>query len=519
MKPIEKILNRLVKNIKTKPINLLDIHEYINVYDINTNSISYHIRPLYRICFATTVNGKDVFTLHDEEMQIDRGINEIAMVKQNGKIKLKRSEQWQDNIQGKFVKSVHKLDSKEFFKLLKELNIPWNQILNWLMDDTMVKDRRIVEITKATYLPFPVEKDNFWASVNNHSIIVTNSGVGKSTTYARLTGKQPGSDYSIPGLVGTVGERGTVVGGSLNGKGLYVFDEFPQTNDQRSSVVTSLLNYMESGETMRDLAQRITCTGTKTLVFMGNVPEHYNEKNFQEILFKLAGRDAMQRVGRRLGHVLFGQHYAEVNPTRDNPKHVGFLRYVLESAVNQNRAKIQKVLNKHKNWVLAEDEHFVTYYKGLSRFCSFRMVGQFLEGHARSYSRIKCGALKWAIIQNLDKISLLSAKDYDKIIKSDMDRIYSEMKKWDFESFNFLVEGKKSKVAEMFNEGKSIKEISDILEIYHSTVKEWIEELKIAEKNNLDAETEMLRFAEEKPMKHVISIYDLVPITEGDYNK
>jgi len=503
--PIEKALNKLVKDIKTKPINLLDIHEYINIYDIRNSSQSLHIKPLYRVCFATTVNGKDVFTIYDEDMQVDRGINEIALIKQSVKQKLKRIEQWQDNIQGKFTKSVHKLDSKKFFLAMNDLKVQWKDLLNWLIDDTLCKDKRIVEITKATYLPFPIEKDNFWASVNNHSIIVTNSGVGKSTTYARLTGKQPGSDYSIPGLVGTLGDRNTVMGGSLNGKGLYVFDEFPTTNEQRSAVVSSLLNYMESGETMRDLAQRITCTGTKTLVFMGNVPEYYNEKNFQEILFKLAGRDAMQRVGRRLGHVLFGEHYTEVNPTKENPKHVGFLRYVLESAVTQNKSKIQKLLNKFKAWILKEDKHFVKYYKGMSRFCSYRMVTQFMEGHSRSYSRIKCGALKWAIIQNLDKISLLSYKEYCKVVKEDMEYIYEEMKRWDFESFDFLIEGKKARAAEMLKGGKTIKEVSESLSILYQTVKNWSEELNITEKNNLNEGTEM---------NYIFTVNDLSPVRD-----
>jgi len=500
MIPLDRVLKRLIKNIKMKPVNSLDVKEYLNIYNINLNEKvknSLEIRPLYRVCFATTLNGEDVFTIFDPEMSVDRGRNELALeimkrsnvIIKDGRRVLPNQESWKDRTQGKLVKACPKLNAKEFFEMIKTFKTTWLDFLNYLIDDTGKKDERIINIAKATYLTAP-EINNFFASINNHSLIVSNSGVGKSTTFSRLTGKQPETDYSIPGLIGTIVDN-KVTGGSLNGRGLYVFDEFPQTNEARSMVVASLLNYMESGETIRDLAQRIYCKGVKTLVFLGNIPREYNEKNFEEILMKLAGQDAFQRVGRRMAHILFRPDFKEVNPSYENVTYVNFLRYVLESAVSQNLAKIRKIYTHFNDWILEEDRTYIDTIKSYSKYSSFKLVLQFLEGNARAYSRIKNGALKWAILENLDKICTdeMSFDDLLSYLEVETFAKYEILKGYNYESYEFLLEGKKAKVIELHKSGKSEAQIADELEISDKTVKKWIKDYNANLQNGLEEST------------------------------
>jgi DNA-binding CsgD family transcriptional regulator len=498
--PLDKVLNRLVKTIKMKHVNVIDVKEYLNVYDVDLdknikNSIS--IRPLYRVCFATTMNGEDIFTIYDSDMVIERGKNEIAMeiIKRSGVLikdghkALANQDSWKDRAQGKLVKSCLKLDVKDFFEMIKAFKVAWVDFLNYLIDDTGKKDERIINVAKATYLS-ACEINNFFASINNHSLIVSNSGVGKSTTFSRLTGRQPETDYSIPGLIGTV-QEGRITGGSLNGKGLYVFDEFPQTNESRSMVVASLLNYMESGETIRDLAQRIYCKGAKTLVFMGNIPRDWNEKNFEEVLLKLAGQDAFQRVGRRMAHILFRPDFKEINPSHENVVYVNFLRYVLESAVSQNQQKIKKIYTQFNRWLLEEDKSYIDTIKSFSKYSSFKLVGQFLDGNSRAYSRIKNGALKWALIENLDKICSdeISFKELVSYLRVETNNRYEILKRYNYESYEFLLEGKKAKVVELHKSGKSDAQIADELEISDHTVKKWIRDYSSNIQNGLEDST------------------------------
>lgn len=493
--PFDKILDKLIKNIKMRPVNILDVKEFLNIYEIsNSKKIksSIEIIPLYRICFATTINGEDVFTIYDPNITIDRGKNELSLELmkkgveiKDGKKTLQNQDLWNSRVIGKLVKSCNKLDVKDFFKIIQELKIEWKTFLDYLIDDTGKKDERIINIAKATYMPSP-DINSFYASINNHAIVVSNSGVGKSTTFSRLTGKQPEADYSIPGLVGTIIDN-KVTGGSLNGKGIYVFDEFPQTNETRSMVVASLLNYMESGETIRDLAQKIYCKGTKTLIFLGNVPREYNEKNFEEILLKLAGQDAFQRVGRRIAHVLFKLNFKEINPSHENPTYISFLRYVLESAITQNTQKIRKIYSHFKNWLFEEDEEYINTIKSFIRFSSFKLVSQFLEGNARAYTRIKNGAIKWTILENLDKITLNKANSKELIahLEKEIKRNYETLKNYNYDSYEFLQEGKKAKAIEMFKIGKTETEIAEELDISDHTVKKWIKDYEIFYNNRL----------------------------------
>ena len=496
---INKIIDKIIKSIRVRPVGVVDVKEFLNIYDVRMdekvrNSLS--INPLYRVCFAITMNGEDIFTIYDPEMVISRGKNEIAMeiVKRSGvEIKVRKKplinqKSWRDRINGKFVRVCDKLDARDFFELTKTFDVSWTVFLNYLVDDTGKKDERIVNVAKATYLRAP-DVSSLFASIGNHSLIVSNSGVGKSTTFSRLTGKQPETDYSIPGLIGTVQEN-RIQGGSLNGRGIYVFDEFPQTDERRSEVVASLLNYMESGETIRDLAQRIYCKGNKTLVFLGNVPREWNEKNFEEILKKLAGQDAFARVGRRFAHVLFRPDFKEINPSHENPVHVNFLRYVLESAISQNENKIKKIYSLFNKWLLEEDETYVNTIKSYIKYSSFKLVTQFLDGNSRAYSRIKNGALKWAILENLDKIcSDMPFKELLSYLRAETSSKYEILKKYNYESYEFLLEGKKAKVVELHMTGKNDEQIALELEIRDHTVKKWIRDYQSNVENGLKADT------------------------------
>jgi predicted DNA-binding protein YlxM (UPF0122 family) len=229
----------------------------------------------------------------------------------------------------------------------------------------------------------------------------------------------------------------------------------------------------------------------KTLVFLGNIPREYNEKNFEEILMKLAGQDAFQRVGRRMAHILFRPDFKEVNPSYENVTYVNFLRYVLESAVSQNLAKIRKIYTYFNDWILEEDQTYVNTIKSYSKYSSFKLVLQFLEGNARAYSRIKNGALKWAILENLDKICTdeMSFDDLFSYLEVETFAKYEILKGYNYESYEFLLEGKKAKVIELHKSGKSEAQIADELEISDKTVKKWIKDYNANLQNGLEEST------------------------------
>jgi len=525
----EKVIARLIQDIKMKPVNVIDIKEYLNIYEINTSEKvrnTLEIKPLYRVCLGMTMSGEDTFTIYDAEMITEYGRNELSfgIIKVKAGVPIKdgnktlKNQDWANRIKGKLIKICDKMNAKEFFQQLEKYNMPWTQVLDYLIDDTGKKDERLMNIAKATYLPSS-EMTNEYATINNHSLIVSNSGIGKSATFSRLTGKQPSTDYSIPGLIGTVTQQSTIVGGNLNGKGLYVFDEFPQTTEARSQVVASLLNYMESGETTRDLAMKVHCKGAKTLIFMGNIPREYNEKNFEETILKLAGQDAFQRVGRRLAHVLYRQDFKELNPGHENIKFVNFIRYALESAISQNQDQIRKITSLFRKWIYQEDMQYVNSIKSYAKYSSYRLVAQFLEGNSRSYSRIKNGALKWTILQHLDKICLqkIPFKELLSFLRVETYQMYDILKRYNYESYEFLLEGKKAIVIGMFKEGKLESQIAKELEITDHTVKKLIRDYDTNVQNNLQDTTIYegdLQLMKEAKKDNELHLSDLLPIND-----
>jgi hypothetical protein len=397
----------------------------LNVFSSFRSKSPATVEPLYRIAFATLPNSNTFLTVYDERFRINKGLCEVALnfAPKNFASKLENYASWKPAQAGDIFIVTEPFDVEEMMKGLK-----WGKILNFLVDDTGMKSPVLTDIAKSVLIPSPDQR------VNNHSIILTNSNTGKSTTFENITGSEPATDVSEAGMFGSAEQSGKgfrAIVGFLDGEGTAIFDEFPE---YEKTVVNRMLNYLESGRTSRMLVVPVECVGSKTVVFLGNY-DNLNEGQFIKSVMGLATGKALDRVGRRFAHVIFDELNTLTKKPIDEQKMLES-RMIVRYAVDFAQPMIDKVFKKSKVWARAIDEEYKKDVLEMAELCRDDRAKDFLHGCSIQSPRLKCAAVKRAVIEHLDKLILLPFKEaYEKFIKPDFENFYGRFKRYNLESF------------------------------------------------------------------------------------
>jgi len=479
VKPSSKNIERLIRKVKSHPTTILIIKNLIDVYRIGGEGNVLSSGPLYRIAFANIPNAQDTFTVLDKAFSMERGQNEITIKKipTSAIAKLKKYETWKDQKIGEMVRMIDSFDSKYIFKQLQNLGLQWTDCIDYLLDDTGKKDKRIIDVFKAQFMPLPMEP-GVWQQFNNHSIILTNSGVAKTITSQRLTGQPTITDPTIPGLIGSEMAGPSMSGttkGLLNGTGMISIDEFPESDDP---IVNDLLNYIDQGLVVRGIRTPVRCEGVRCIQFLGNSDYKCSGEMLLKNIITLSTGKTLSRVGRRFAHILYGNEFRVVSPQVSDVNVVAKIRNMIKSIINQNNRVIDSIFRKSVGWLQIPDKGYKDKMLEMATLSKEVKIQEFIRGMSTSSPRIKLGAIKWAMLDNLDSIAfsrkLGGAKViYKNIILPQAKQNYEKLKEYNYMSFGFVEEGQKSVFKEMFAEGVDMEYISYLLNKSMATLYRW----------------------------------------------
>lgn len=466
-KKLEKIIKEIVKEPEVVVLNVRNIFDVVSLGEKKVSDF-VHNKNEYRIAFANIPNTADNFTILDRHFRLSIGTTEIPAKYIDLKEieKLSRFDTWKHMIKENIVEHVDAYDAREILLLMRKHKIPFRKLVSYLLDDTGKKDERILDIVRSVVFPIPMYARKQLQQFNNNGFIYTNSSTGKSTTFLRVLGYQPASNVTEAGLIGGISSSKNVMTGSLNGIGVEVIDEYPETAD--FPIVNKLLSYTESGEVTRELCDRIICRGTKSIFVMGNC-HNGDEYNLEKELVRIASGKTLERIGRRYCHIIFGLRYKVVSPLNYSVAVVERLRNIVKSVISVGEGKVVRSLFYCMSWIQEDDEDYRTRMKCLSTLAIYDNIKDYISGLALGFSRLKFAAVKVAALDNLDALVLC---DDDSKLKPIMKRIlreaklqYEKFKEYNFESFNFLKESPKTACLRMIGENKTREEIMSVLKL------------------------------------------------------
>lgn len=453
---------------KRKLIPIL-VKNYVDVCRTFSNNKSENIEKGYRVCFCEVPNTNILYTVIDKNFIVQRGITNLCLNNTvNSQVeKLKGYDEWKNKRLGKVMIRVDMLDAKKEFKKIDN----WKEKLDNFIDDNKTKDKRLKDIIKShiIHLNFDTNLQKY----NNHSIILTNSGVGKTESYYRINGVIPSRDVTVVGLLGGIDKDRLAKRGQLNGSGNATYDEFPE---MQSAILQHLLNYLEQGESNRELIDFIECKGTKCLQFLGNC-DFVTEEEFKKNIKGLS-EGQLERIGRRFAHILFGEFNTVEKSTNISEKEITYTRNLISSTQNQFRGRIDKIIYENTIKFFHNDKDYTKNIEFINNYTIFPDIKSFLQGCQLNCERLQMGALKASIIDNLDLIVSKFNKETKEKIRNDAKEYYTKFKQYNIESFQNFLSPKKIEFEKLIKKGINEESICIKLDIGHTTYVNWNKRLK-----------------------------------------
>lgn len=401
------------------PVVNLNVTEIHDVYVFDTNSAVEQERS-YRVltCYPPNNNVKQ-FLIVDNLFLNNFGSVHFSMMpmKDDEAKALDNESEWRG--ENKVYKIINSIEPEVFFK-----HADWRKQLDMFLYQGIDKDDRIVDVCKSHLLP-QVFDELTYQPINNHTLMFTNSGTGKSF-FSEIFGKPPEFNPTEAGLLGG-GKASEKKIGSLDGVGFLYLDEI---NVSDTKVLKNLLTYLETGRVRRAIHGGSDCKGVVTTVMCGN-PMFGDEillpMSFSSIIRSIAGSDSPDRIGRRFGLLLFGLDYKEVDANRnyylEHRDSIEGVRNVINAVIMTYRKKYNRIFD----WFIREDyeNNYVSYklkVKNISKTIRNSIVSSFVEGFARGLPRLVCGAYKSCLLDNLDSFVLKSEDDVKALVKKEIDR-------------------------------------------------------------------------------------------------
>jgi len=263
---------------------------------------------------------------------------------------------------------------------------------------------------------------------NPHGIMITNTGVGKSTT-AEECGLvvERASDAGLLGF----SSADEVLKGELNNRThMVAFDEIEKSD---SKFLEKLSSFLSNGQvrTFKGKAGVVTRGSPNVLAFANpytqedegdegglneydtTISEQRLLESFDEVLHKISEASGFSALGRRLAIVVFGNNFDTAAKHTDRNRSQAILdknTVIVDSMLNHTRNKVSDIFSCEpvQAWLnsdLAEYEEQVL--KNLrNKDGLMNAVRDFWKGNAIANKRIRGFALKQGILDNIEDIWL-----------------------------------------------------------------------------------------------------------------
>jgi hypothetical protein len=475
--------------LKVRPSAKYDILGIKNIYKIKHNNNVANPELIYRMLQAKLPSSDLKFNIVDNYYYLKEGINSMSIQRMGvSKIRqVKEKEQWCEDEKPEIYDLVFTVDPDSYFKK----GLDWRKEIDFLFYQGLQKDPRLVQIAKSHFLPVP-NKHNVFQPVNNHAMIFTNTGTGKSF-FSTLMGREPVIHPTGPGLLGggKFSERSV---GKLSGGGFLWIDEI---NIEDTDTMKQMLNYLENGASHRAVHGGIECEGTTCVAFCGNPDGNSKFKlahDFSAILRRIGGSEAPDRVGRRFGLIAYGLDYKPIKGTRvvafAQQKRLAITRDVVRDVVYKYNKRLETIFYRFIDWMYKDDEEYTICISEKVDRMKEELLRGFANGMSMSVHRIKCGALKHTLLMNLDLV--VKKKDL-KFLKSpafisELNNCYEEMKCTNLESLETMTKLELVRTYESFrNEclkqvtlfSSDNTELASLYDVDESTIRRWKSQYKM----------------------------------------
>lgn len=410
------MVEKNIVSLKTKKKKRSDVFLYLNTVIITDvkdhyqkeHNASNHLiaKPVYRVLTAHFPNNDEIIYIYSDEFSIRSGIHFLSL-------KLLNEDWLKDNAEfylsyvesGKEVhKMIPSVEIRKYFYGKKN----WKKELHDFLYRKIEKDSRLIDVAKTFIVP--LDFDTNLQAFNNHTIQFTKTSTGKSKM-AEILGEIPITRPTEAGLIGGIDKSGRITTGVLSGTGFRVIDEITVQHEGDIETLKHALNMAENGIVERGLVTKVRCEGTVCMVICGN-PKFSDEfllpLSFRHFVDTVCGDEAIERIGKRFGLLIFGTDYKQIIDV----EYASSNRYdktlqVIKSSCLEHKDKIDKVIRYFLS--LPERDMGIEYRKKVMEFaagCSDNTIRRFLEGMSMSFRRLRCGAIKKSILENLDKMSL-----------------------------------------------------------------------------------------------------------------
>jgi hypothetical protein len=497
--------------INERKMQNLIVDKMVTIYD-NHPSTVLETKPLYLVAEGHLPDNRDmryyIVDQHDLRFVKNYGENYLCLVRMSPS-EVKRLQDFKEWHQSSTM--VYRVEPSVLLNRFFERH-DWRTFARLWLTENLDKDSRLVDAFMTNLIPLIPENWQNDAELsklqffNNHSFWITSTKSGKSEL-AKLVGITPSSDWTIAGLFGGVvsnGKKTERVIGSLEGYGIHMFDEcLYLKNYDDKSIINSLLGYMQQGTAMRELKISTNCRGTKSLIFASNPTKGRDmTTSFMEFLSALSGNDYPDKIGSRIGSLVFGQ-LKEVMPYGNISEYRGVGYRIIDQTVRKFYfSRIYPLLKSNMEWACEISDVRNTYLR-FSQCAANDTVSDFIKGMGHGIPKTKMGAIRCLIFENLPSIAIgFNRKNFQKnILDKYREQRFQMLNSANMQSLALLSHANDSlapdkKSACLLREKfpkMTVRDIASVLGCSKSSVSNWLKEEKLLsskEEDEIDSKDE-----------------------------
>ena len=458
----------------TLPLNITSL---TYIYDMNENTDGVSSQYLYSVAEAHPPgNINTTFTIVDEHGLIDdRGTIDLSIHSMSEPDLTRISSytvtgQWY-NPGTRVYSTQWPIDVEGYFKECGDWS---NTVDNWLTEG-LDKDQRLIDAFKPSIIPLPYQPLKY-QPLNDHKIIVTNSGTGKSFL-SYIVGGEPiigATEASALGSYDQIRGRPVIKHGFLHGEGYPIFLDEINTIDQ--PLINKLLTYLDQGILTRGLKHRVHIKGTKTVILTGNPPRDEVGDSLAEFLRVVCTADEPERLGRRFGFLLIGDDYKRVRGEGD-PRLRELVCDVVSTTVKQYRSKIKKLIDDQLSWIHSTETEIEKSIRDYSDAIPHPVASDFVRGQSYGIvKKLKTSAIRYIILEQLDRVPS------SKVDFSDRDKVFKKLLAINEDSWSKLAKVKpddlspKAWALQLKKDTPSLKnrQIAKLVGVSHTSVNSWL---------------------------------------------
>lgn len=475
----------------SRPIDMfLNVKSRETHYNLAKNGLYGLHSPEFNVLTIEATNSNYPFKIIDPFFLCENGVQPVCHKSLTSKqleiFREKSHKKWDKNFNAELLQMA--FDKKKFFT---DERLDWKKTINFLAYQGLDKDSVIVECLKS--LTFPIPNVLRFQSLNPHTVMITQTKTGKTTTLTELGWKPlSGTTLTPPGLFGGGMNYQAGVAGGWGVLGIDECGKVRRTEEDNVGVLEYCLEYLQKGDLNRIVHNARPCKGTKTFCLFSN-PESSRDVFMPFYVKSLLGKlgALSEQVSSRLGLIVFGTDFKQVwNESNVNREALSKLSLIIKEVWIEQQKKWIRLMDSYIPWMGKNEEDYHKKFNDLTY--NDDSIYRFLtNGIGKFHNRSKCAALKLTVVNNLDKFyTCKNISDFRREIAYELDANWEFIKKVNLKSASLI-----SNVEEMTRERFwklcdsqklhliPIAELEKTLNVPWSTLKDWVVGYKLKDGN------------------------------------